>query len=52
MCYEIPWFYQGFKNENLCFLKSVLISRRENTGPVTRDHAKSSQMRKETPLKL
>ena len=38
--------YQNFKNENLLF-KSVL-----NTGPVARDHVKSSQMRNETPLKL
>ena len=40
------WSYQNFKNENLLF-KSVL-----NTGPVARDHVKSSQMRNETPLKL
>ena len=44
-------FYQDFKNENL-FLKSVLSSRSENTGPVTRDHVKSSQMRNGTPLQL
>ena len=31
--YVILWFYQNFKSENLCFL---------NTGPVTRDHVKSS----------
>ena len=29
--YEIPWFYQDFKSENLY------------TTPVTRDHVKSSQ---------
>ena len=22
---EIVWFYQDFKNENLCFFKSVLV---------------------------
>ena len=32
--------------------RSVLSSRSENTGPVTRYHVKSSQMRKETPLQL
>ena len=48
--YKIPWFYQHFK-ENL-FFKSVLSSHSENTGPVTRDHFKSSQMRNETPLQL
>ena len=51
MYYEIPWFYQDFKSGNL-FLKSVLSSRRENTGPVTRDHVKSPQVRNETHLKL
>ena len=44
--YEIPWFYQDFKNENLCFL-----NLHENTGPVTRD-IKFSQMRSKTPLQL
>ena len=34
-CYEIPWFYQDFKSENL-FFKSVPSSRIENTGPVAR----------------
>ena len=43
---EFLWSYQDFKNENLLF-KSAL-----DTGPVTRDHVKSSQMRNETPLKL
>ena len=47
--HEIPWFYQDFKCENLCFF---LSSCRKNTGPVTRDHVKSPQMRNETPLKL
>ena len=23
--YEIPWFYQDFKNENLCFLNQYLV---------------------------
>ena len=32
------------------FFKSVLSSRSENTGPVTRDHAKFSQMRSKTSL--
>ena len=49
--YEIPWFYQDFKNENL-FFKSVLSSRSEYTGPNTRDHGKSTQMRNKTPLQL
>ena len=49
--YKIPWFYQDFKNENL-FFKSVLSSRSENTGPFTRGHVKSSQIRNEIPLKL
>ena len=31
----MSWFYQDFKSENLCVL---------NTGPVTRDHVKPSQM--------
>ena len=41
--YRIPWFYEDFKSEYLCFL---------NTGPVTRDHVTSSQMRNETTLQL
>ena len=49
--YEIPWFYQDFKSENL-FFKSVLSSCSENTGPASRDHVKSSQMRNETLLHL
>ena len=49
--YKIAWFYQDFKSEIL-LLKSVLSSRNENTGTVTRDHVKSSQMRNETPLQL
>ena len=48
--YEI--YYEGFKRKNLCFFQSVLSSRRENNGLVTRDHVKSSQMRNETPLQL
>ena len=32
------------------FFKSVLSSRSENTGPVTSDHVRSSQIRNETPL--
>ena len=47
--YETPWFYQDFQSENL-FFKSVLSSRSENTGPVTRGQVKSSQMRNETHL--
>ena len=34
------------------FLKSVLNSRSENIGPVTRDHVKSLQMRNEAVLQL
>ena len=49
--YEILWFYQDFKSENL-FLKSMHSSHCENTGPVTRNHIKSSQMRKGTFLQL
>ena len=37
---EIPWFYRDFESENL-FLKPVLSSSCENTGPVTGDHVKS-----------
>ena len=50
LCDVLPWFYQDFKSENLHFLKSVLSSSIENTGPVTRDYAKSTQIRNETPL--
>ena len=50
--HKIPWFYQDFKSENCVFFKSVLLSRHENTGLVTRDHAKSFQMRNQTPLQL
>ena len=41
--YKIPWFYQDF---NLY----VLSSRCKNTGPIIRNHLKSSQMRNKTPL--
>ena len=44
-------FTKIFKSENL-FLKSVLSSRSENTGPVTKDHNKYSEMRKERSLQL
>ena len=44
-----PLVYQDFKSENL-FFKSVLSSRYENTGPIIREHFKSSQMGNETPL--
>ena len=40
------------KSKNFAFLKSVLSSPCGNTGPFTRDHIKSSQMRNETPLQL
>ena len=50
--YETPRFHQDFKIENLCFFKSVLSPSSKITGPVTKDHVKSSQMRKETPLQL
>ena len=49
--YEVPWLYQDFKSEDL-FLKSILSSRSENTGPDTRGHIKSSQMRNEKLLQL
>ena len=49
--YESPWFYQDFKGENL-FLKSALSSCCVNTGSVTRDHVKSSQMNNGTPQQL
>ena len=47
----MPWLYQDFKSENK-FFKSALSSRSENTGLVLRDHAKSSQMWNEAPLRL
>ena len=50
--HEIQWFYQDFKKWKSVFFKSVLSSRIENTGTVTRNHLKSSQMRNETPLQL
>ena len=34
------------------FFKSVLSSRSKNTGPVTGDYVKSSEMRNETLLQL
>ena len=36
----------------ICVCKSVLNSRRENTGPVTKPVIKSSQIRNNTPLQL
>ena len=45
---QILWFYKDF-NKNK---KSLLSSRSKNTGSVTRDRAKSSQVRNETPLQL
>ena len=56
--YEI--YYEDFKilfatkilKGKICFFQSVLSSRRENNGLVTRYHVKSSQMRNETPLQL
>ena len=36
----------------ICVFQFVFSSHSENTELVTRDHAKSSQMRNETPLKL
>ena len=49
--YEIPWFHQDFKSENL-FFKSVLTSCSDNTAPVTRDQVKYSQTRNGTNLQL
>ena len=53
--YKILWFYQDFKSENLPFLNlySVQTARiPQNTGPITRGHVKSSELRNETPLQL
>ena len=50
--YKIPWFYQDFKSKSPFFLKSVLSSRSEHTGPVTRDHIKFSQMMNETSFQI
>ena len=41
---KISCFYQDFKRENLCFLNPCY------TGPVTKGHVKSSQMRSKEPL--
>ena len=47
--YEVSWFYQDFKSENLFLnLYSVHTARIY----VNRDHVKSSQMRNKTPLQL
>ena len=51
--YDIQWFYQGFKSENMCFLNFYSVhAHRGNAEPVTRDHVKSSQIRSKTPLLL
>ena len=42
-------FAKILKVKNLRFFKSVLSSRRENIGPVTKDHVKSFQIRNERP---
>ena len=47
--YEIPWFYQDFKKENM-FFKSVRSSPSENAEPVTRSHVNCSQMRNKASL--
>ena len=49
--YKIFWFCQDLKVK-ICAFKSVLSSHRENSGPATRGHVKSSQMKNETPLQL
>ena len=49
--YKIFWFCQDLKVK-ICAFKSVLSSHRENSGPATRGHVKSFQMRNETPLQL
>ena len=44
---------RGFINKSKSvFFKSTLSSRSENTGPVTRNHVGSSQIRNKTPLQL
>ena len=48
--YEIPWFYEDFKKENLCFLNLYAVHPAKNTEPVTRSHVNSSQMRNEASL--
>ena len=48
--YEIPRIYQDLKGENLCFFNMYSIHAVGNTGPVTRGHDKSSQMKNKTPL--
>ena len=46
-------YYKNIWSTRSCvFFKSVLISPRKNTGPVTRDDVKSSQIRNETPLQF
>ena len=50
--YEIPRIYQDLKGENLCFFNMYSIHAVGNTGPVTRGHDKSSQMKNKTPLSL
>ena len=44
-------FSKILKVKKICFFfKSVLSSRSDNSGPGTRDHVKSSQMRNKTLL--
>ena len=50
--FKILWFTKFLKVKVCVFLNLVFSLRSENTGPVTRDHVKSSQMRKKTPLQL
>ena len=44
--YEIPWFYQDFKSENLC----TQFKQREVMR--SRGHVNSFQMRNKIPLQL
>ena len=39
--YEIPWFYQDFKSENLCFLNPYWVDAARI--PVNRDHVESNE---------
>ena len=47
-----PRYFTKILKVKSVYLESVLISRNENTGPVTRDHVKFSSVRNETPLQL
>ena len=50
--YEIPWFYQDFKSENLCFLYLYSVHAVRILDLSLLDHVKSFKMKNETPLQL